>query len=65
MYIPYAYGALYQHPFEMLIMDSLSGLVSVAATGAQLQAAPHLLAPDNMSAVWCCRLLYYNYEGHH
>ena len=34
MFIPFAYGALYQHPFEMLIMDTLSGLVSVSAVGA-------------------------------
>ena len=36
MFIPFAYGALYQHPFEMLIMDTLSGLVSVSAVGALL-----------------------------
>ena len=34
VYIPYACAALYQHPIEMLIMDTLSGTVSVAATGA-------------------------------
>lgn len=33
IYVPYAYAALYQHPFEMFIMDTLSGLVAVEATG--------------------------------
>ena len=33
MYIPHAYGALYQHPIEMVIMDTLSGMVAVNATG--------------------------------
>lgn len=31
--VPYSYGALYQHPLEMLVMDTLSGLVAVEATG--------------------------------
>lgn len=33
VFIPYPCAALYQHPIEMLIMDTLSGTVSVAATG--------------------------------
>lgn len=34
MFIPHAFGGLYQHPVEMLVLDTLSGLVAVAATGA-------------------------------
>jgi sphinganine C4-monooxygenase len=42
LFIPYASGALYQHPIEMLIMDTLSGMVAVAATGASaLAVEPH------------------------
>lgn len=36
LFIPYPCGALYQHPIEMLIMDTLSGTISVAATGGTL-----------------------------
>jgi sterol desaturase/sphingolipid hydroxylase (fatty acid hydroxylase superfamily) len=41
MYVPFAYGGLYQHPFEMLIMDTLSGLVSVSAVGAFCMLCTH------------------------
>jgi sphinganine C4-monooxygenase len=34
IFIPYSYAALYQHPLEMIIMDTLSGLIAVLATGA-------------------------------
>ena len=46
MYIPFSYGALYQHPLEMLIMDTLSGLVAVSATGAHSVAGRRAATPQ-------------------
>lgn len=43
MYIPHSYGALYQHPVEMVIMDTLSGMVAVAATGASTWPVVHMM----------------------
>lgn len=33
LYVPYAYGALYNHPIEAVLLDSLGGVVSQYASG--------------------------------
>lgn len=33
LYVPYAYGALYNHPFEGFIMDTVGSLIAYIATG--------------------------------
>ena len=31
--VPYAYGALYNHPLEALLLDTLGGVVTLYASG--------------------------------
>lgn len=52
--IPYSYGALYQHPVEMLIMDTLSGLVAVEATGAPPRACCDVCVRHVLSSLCVC-----------
>jgi sphinganine C4-monooxygenase len=52
MYIPHAYGALYQHPVEMVIMDTLSGMVAVAATGASPCSQESTCSSCQFAAWW-------------
>jgi sphinganine C4-monooxygenase len=35
--VPYAYGALYNHPIEALFLDSIGAVVSQYATGMSCQ----------------------------
>lgn len=51
MFVPHAYGALYQHPVEMVIMDTLSGMVAVSATGARRLSHLRLQHTRTTSAV--------------
>ncbi|KAF8480612.1 hypothetical protein JB92DRAFT_3273633 [Gautieria morchelliformis] len=32
IYVPYAFGSLYGHPFERAILDGLSGIISFSLT---------------------------------
>lgn len=42
--VPYAFGALYNHPIEGVLMDTLSGLVCLYATGMSCRTGKYFFA---------------------
>lgn len=41
--IPYAYGALYNHPLEALLLDSLGGMITIYAAGLSCEVSTWLM----------------------
>jgi hypothetical protein len=51
LYVPYSYGALYNHPLEGILFDSLGGLVAHMASGMTTRQAVILFALSTMKTV--------------
>lgn len=50
--IPYAYGALYNHPAEAFFLDSVGGLVSILSSGMDCQTTTYFVTFATMKTVF-------------
>ncbi|KZV99661.1 hypothetical protein EXIGLDRAFT_668343 [Exidia glandulosa HHB12029] len=51
LYVPYAYGALYNHPLEAFFLDSLGGAMSQMAAGMNIRMAAFFFTVSTMKTV--------------
>jgi sphinganine C4-monooxygenase len=51
LYVPYAYGALYNHPVEGFLLDTLGAVVAEAASGMTIRQATLLFAVSTFKTV--------------
>ncbi|EJD43387.1 sphingosine hydroxylase [Auricularia subglabra TFB-10046 SS5] len=51
LYVPYAYGALYNHPLEGFLLDTLGGALSELAAGMTLRQAAFFFTVSTMKTV--------------
>jgi sphinganine C4-monooxygenase len=52
LYIPYAVGALYNHPLEALFLDSVGGLLAMVASGIDCQTSVYFTTFATMKTVF-------------
>ena len=51
LYVPYAFGALYNHPFEGLLLDSLGAVIAHSAAGMTVRQSIVLFGVSTMKTV--------------
>lgn len=51
LYVPYAFGALYNHPLEGFLLDTLSGAIAEAAAGMSTREAVVLFSISTLKTV--------------
>lgn len=51
LYVPYAYGALYNHPVEGFLLDSLGSVIAEALTGMSVRQAMLLFTISTLKTV--------------
>ena len=75
LYVPFAFGALYNHPVEGLLLDSLGAAVAETLSGMSVRQAALLFALSSAKTVddhcgyriWWdpCQFLFYNNVDYH
>lgn len=75
LYVPYAFGALYNHPLEGLVMDSVGAALAEQFTGMTVRQASLLFTISSAKTVddhcgyriWWdpCQLFFYNNADYH
>jgi sphinganine C4-monooxygenase len=51
LYVPYAFGALYNHPFEGFLLDTLGTGIAEAASGMSVRQATFLFVLSTLKTV--------------
>lgn len=75
LYVPYAFGALYNHPVEGLVMDSVGAVLAEQIAGLSIRQAALLFAISSAKTVddhcgyrlWWdpCQMFFYNNADYH